>query len=250
MSGAAAGPAMRRPLAVLMALACVGAFVVLITLGTWQVQRMYWKQDLLATIDQRVADDPHNLSDIETRYATTRDVDYWPVTVAGTFEHGRERHYFATWRGHSGFHVFTPLRQEDGRALFVNRGFVPYDRKDAARRAEGQVEGAVEITGLARNADAEKPSFIVPDNDPDRNVFHWKDRAAMAESAGLDPDNVLPFFVDADDSPNPGGLPGGGVTRMDLPDNHLQYAITWYGLAAALVVVLVAWGWRNRRGGR
>ena len=75
----------------------------------------------------------------------------------------------------------------------------------------------------------------MPDNDPAKNIFFWKDLDAMAASAGLPRRaTVLPFFVDADATPNPGGLPIGGVTTIDLPNNHLQYALTWYGLAAAL----------------
>ena len=92
------------------------------------------------------------------------------------------------------------------------------------------------ITGLARNPLAEKPSSLLPDNDPAKNIFYWKDLAAMAgirrAAAGA---RVLPFFIDAGAEPaNPGGLPVGGVTIIDLPNNHLQYALTWYGLAAAL----------------
>jgi surfeit locus 1 family protein len=239
-------PRVSRRAAILMGAGCLLVFALLVALGTWQVQRLAWKEDLIATIGARIAAEPRELSHIETQNATTGDVDYWPVRVSGTFHHDGESHYLATWRGQSGFHVITPLELADGRFLFVNRGFVPYDRKDAATRPDGQVEGEAELVGLSRNAEAEKPSFIVPDNDPARNVFHWKDLDAMARSAGLEEQTVLPFFVDADDSANPGGLPIGGVTRIDLPNNHLQYAVTWYGLALTLVIVAGAWLIRNR----
>ena len=146
----------------------------------------------------------------------------------------------------SGFFVYTPLELADGRVVFVNRGFVPYDRKDAATRAQGQVAGPVTISGLARNPLAGKPSSIVPDNEPDKNIFYWKDLRSMATSAGVDPSRLLPFFIDAGPAANPGGLPVGGVTIVDLPNNHLQYAVTWYGLAAALAGVLGVWLWRRR----
>jgi surfeit locus 1 family protein len=99
----------------------------------------------------------------------------------------------------------------------------------------------VALTGLARNPLAAKPSLLVPDNAPDKNIFYWKDRDAMASTTGLDPARLVPFFVDAGPAPNPGGLPVGGVTIVDLPNNHLQYALTWYGLAAALAGVLGTW---------
>ncbi|WP_149739658.1 SURF1 family protein [Rhizobium sp. RU20A] len=220
----------------------LAAFAILLSLGTWQVERLVWKEALLATIAERRAAPPAPLADIEAAAAAGQDIDYRTVTATGTFEHGRERHFLATWNGESGFYVFTPLTLADGRSLFINRGFVPYDRKDPAKRSEGQVAGPVTVTGLARPPLAAKPSLLVPDNDAAKNVFYWKDLAAMTTSAGLDPARTLPLFVDADATPNPGGLPIGGVTQVDLPNNHLQYAVTWYGLALALAgVVLVAW---------
>lgn len=233
----------------LLALICgVVAFAILIGLGTWQVQRLQWKEALLATIDQRIHSRPLPLAEVEDRFAKTGDVDYWPVTVTGSFLHGGERHFFATNEGQSGFYVYTPLQLADGRFLLVNRGFVPYDDKEPATRPEGQVSGEVTVTGLARNPLSEKPSFMVPDNDPAKNIFYWKDRDVMAATAGLPSGTQLvPFFIDADDTPNPGGLPVGGVTIVDLPNSHLQYVITWYGLAAALAGVLGTWLWRSRK---
>lgn len=223
-----------------LVLACgLIAFAALLALGTWQVQRLHWKEDLLARIDQRVASAPEPLSRIEDFFAVTGDVDYRPVTLSGRFLHDGESHFLATWNGASGYFVYTPLELADGRVVLVNRGFVPFDRKDPATRRAGQVEGEVEIVGLARNRLAGKPSWVVPDNDLAKNVFYWKDIEAMAARAGIDRRRLVPFFVDAGDAPNPGGLPIGGVTLIDMPNNHLQYAVTWYGLAAALAAVLV-----------
>ncbi|RVD31049.1 MAG: SURF1 family protein [Mesorhizobium sp.] len=215
-------------------------FAVLIGLGTWQVQRLHWKEGLLQTIDQRTHSAPRPLAELEKQFAATGDVDYTPVTVTGTFLHLGERHFFATWKGASGFDVFTPLQLDDGRFVFVNRGFVPYDLKDAAKRPQGEVAGKVTITGLARNPLVGKPSMMLPDNDVQKNIFYWKDRDAMAASAGLPAGaGLVPFFIDADKTPNPGDMPVGGVTIIDLPNSHLQYAVTWYGLAAALAGVLL-----------
>jgi surfeit locus 1 family protein len=228
----------RRPFPYAAAVASTLAFVALVSLGTWQVRRLHWKEGLLATIDQRIHSAPRPLAEMERQFAETRDVEYWPMTTQGIFLHGGERHFLATWKGDSGFDVYTPLRLEDGRFLFVNRGFVPYDRKNPATRPEGQVGGEVTVTGLARNPLAEKPSFIVPDNTPAQNIFYWKDLSAMAVTAGLPAGaKVVPFFLDADATPNPGGLPVGGVTLIDLPNNHFQYALTWYGLALVLLVI-------------
>lgn len=223
-------------------------FMILIGLGTWQVQRLHWKQDLLATIDARTHAEPLSLNEVELQYGRTGDVDYTPVTATGEFMHDAERHFFATWQGASGYYVYTPLRLETGRVVFVNRGFVPFDQKDPKTRQQGQVTGLQTIEGLARNPLPGKPSMMVPDNDPDKNIFYWKDLRAMAILSDLDVDRgVLPFFIDADARPNPGGLPRGGVTMINLPNSHLQYAITWYGLAAALAGVMGVMLYRRSR---
>lgn len=217
----------------------LAAFATLVALGTWQVNRLAGKEGLIATIDERIGSAPLPLAEVERIYAATGDVDYRPVELHGTYRNDRESYFLATWKGASGFFVYTPLELPDGRSILVNRGFVPFDRKDPATRPKGQTGGEVEIVGLARNPLVAKPSWIVPDNDLAKNVFYWKDMAAMAARAGVDPARLVPFFVDAGTAPNPGGLPAGGVTMVDMPNNHLQYAITWYGLAAALVAVLV-----------
>lgn len=227
----------RSTLVILMAV--LAGLTVLCALGTWQVQRLYWKEGLLATIDERITAEPRSLGEIAAMQEAGQDIEYIPVHLRGRFLHDREQHFFATHKGASGWYVYTPLELADGSGiLFVNRGFVPYDRKDVATRAEGQVAGEVEITGLARAVPGEKPSSVVPDNDPAKNIYYWKDLSGMSVQAGFRmPEQVVRMFVDADDAPNPGGLPVGGVTRIDLPNNHLQYAITWFGLALALLGV-------------
>ena len=224
-------------------------FVVLIGLGTWQVRRLAWKEALIATIEARIHQPPVELERFLPTLGPVAGAEYTPVRVEGTFYHAGERHFLATYEGSSGFFVYTPLLLDTGAYLFVNRGFVPYDRKDPAMRPQGQVQGRVTITGLVRAPLVEKPSAIVPDNDPAANIFFWKDLRAMAATAGLAARaSVMDLFVDADATPNPGGLPVGGVTIINLPNNHLQYAITWYGLAAALAAIVLLQIFR--RGGR
>jgi surfeit locus 1 family protein len=221
-------------------LAAIGiALVILLSLGTWQLNRLQWKEHLLAEIAERRHAPPVDIAAIEARAASGQDVDYVPVTLTGTFDHTREQYFFATDDGAVGYFVYTPLVLADGRAVMLNRGFVPDPLKDPAKRAEGQVEGQVTITGLARDRLTEKPSWLVPENEPAKQLYFWKDLDAMAANAGVAKDRLLPFFVDADATPNPGGWPKGGVTQFDLPNNHLSYAFTWYGLAAVLVVVSV-----------
>ncbi|WP_320199077.1 SURF1 family protein [Agrobacterium sp. rho-13.3] len=210
---------------------------ILLLLGTWQVKRLYWKEALMADIQQRIHAEPAPLAEIEALTASGGDIEYRTVALSGTFDHTKEQHFFATFQGQSGYYIYTPLRLADGRSIFVNRGFVPYEMKEPAKRAEGEIAGVVSIEGLARARLSAKPSSLVPDNDLAKNIYYWKDLTAMAGRAGISPGALVPFFVDANAAPNPGGWPKGGVTLIDLPNNHLQYAITWYGLAAALVIV-------------
>jgi surfeit locus 1 family protein len=238
--------AISRTKFMMMSLFTLCLLAVLVSLGNWQVRRLAWKEDLLQTIQSRVNQKPRPL---EAWFKTEPGTDYWPVTLSGTFRHDSERHFFATFEGRSGYYVYTPLEISSGSFVFVNRGFVPFDMKQADKRADGQTQGVVNITGLARAILTQKPSSSVPDNDAAKNIFYWKDFAAMKGSAALPQDAmVLEVFVDADKSATPpSGFPVGGVTYIDLPNDHLQYAVTWYGLAVTLVGIWSVMAWRQRR---
>nr|WP_210273413.1 SURF1 family protein [Rhizobium leguminosarum] len=232
----------RRRLPVLTGMLVLIALAILISLGTWQVERLHWKEGLIADIAARQAAAPVSLADIEAMAATGGDIEYRRVTATGRYINNKERHFLATWRGETGFYVYTPLELADGRVLFVNRGFVPYENKEPEMRMQGQLTDEQTVTGLAREKLPGKPSWVVPDNDVAKNIFYWKDLDVMAESVGLEKARVIPFFVDADSTLNPAGLPIGGVTQVDLPNDHLQYAFTWYGLAAVLIAVVgISW---------
>jgi surfeit locus 1 family protein len=241
-------PARGRGRMIATAVAVLAALVILLSLGTWQVERLHWKEGLLADIAERRAAAPVALTDIEAIQKSGGDIEYRRVSVIGTFDHPRERHFFATFNGQTGFYVYTPMTLADGRVLFVNRGFVPYEMKDPKTRAAGEVVGEQTVTGYARVRLGKKPSSIVPDNDLAKNIFYWKDLDAMVSTTGIDAGKVVQFFVDADETVvNPGGWPKGGVTQFDLPNSHLQYAVTWYGLAAALVAVVIGMVFRRKR---
>lgn len=211
------------------------ALLILLGLGTWQVQRLHWKEGLIAQRAAMVAAPP--IAPPATLDAAKAQ-EFRHVSDDGVLLNEREIYLAATSDfGDSGYQVLTPLREASGRVVFVNRGFIPLDKKDPAKRSAGELTGEVHITGLLRLPPAEKPTFFLPDNRPDLNLWFWVDLPAMAKAAGV-PDAAL-FYIDADKTPNPGGWPKGGVTRLELPNNHLQYAITWYALAVALIVIYV-----------
>jgi surfeit locus 1 family protein len=213
------------------------ALAILLALGTWQMERLAWKEGLLASIAERRAAPPADLSAIEALAKAGEDVDYRTVRITGTYLNNKERHFFATFGGRTGYYVYTPLQLANSQIVLVNRGFVTFEAKEPEMRKQGQLTGEQTVTGLSRAKLLEKPSWAVPDNDIAKNIFYWKDLDVMASSVGLDPAKVVPFFVDADATPHDGGMPIGGVTQFDLPNSHLQYALTWYGLAGALVVI-------------
>jgi len=106
----------------------------------------------------------------------------------------------------------------------------------------GQLDGEVTLTGLVRRPTPR--GTFTPASEPARNLFYWPDYPAMLASvpeAGRGDLSAVPFFIEADAEPaNPGGFPRGGVTRLSLPDRHLEYALTWYGLALTLIGVFFA----------
>ncbi|MAS06753.1 MAG: hypothetical protein CL534_18990 [Ahrensia sp.] len=223
------------------------ALAILVSLGNWQLRRLAWKEDLLATIDARIHAAPVPLDEALSRMRGGEDIEYLPVELSGRFLPGTEQHVLSTWKGASGWNIYQPLRLEDGRVLFVNRGFVPYDRADPKTRPESLPEGEQAITGLARLPLDAKPGFLVPENEPAKNEYYWKDLAAMTAAAGVGGETVVPLFVDAGPYADPAKLPIGGVTNIDLPNNHLQYVVTWYGLALALAAVSGVFLWRRWR---
>lgn len=248
----AAGPGGTRPVGrvrlVVTGLLILAVFATLMSLGVWQVRRLHWKEGLLAKIAARMHAPPVPLSDVEALYKQGKDIEYRHVRVSGTFDNSKERHFLATFEGQSGFDVFTPLTTDSGQTVFVNRGFVPYDRKAPSTRPQSLAKGPQTITGLAREAPSQKPSSMVPENSVGENIFYWKDLKDMAASTGLTGADLVPFFVDADRVSGSRALPIGGATVVDLPNNHLQYAFTWFGLAVVLVLVTGTYIYRHFRG--
>lgn len=208
--------------------------LILLGLGTWQMQRLAWKEDLIARRQAGLAAPPIDLPD---------DVDDWQafdfrtVRISGTFRHDLEQLFGAKARNNVlGYHVLTPLTRSDGQAILVDRGWVPADKAHPAARREGQANGTVGVSGIARYRLDDRPGRFTPSNDPASGHWYHYDLAAMETAMGID---LAPLVVEADATPNPGGLPIGGRTEIALANNHWQYAITWSGLAVALVGVYI-----------
>jgi surfeit locus 1 family protein len=206
-----------------------------VALGFWQVHRLSWKEGLIAARAAAVA---APAVAAPQSAAEARGMEYHHVSDQGVLLSDRELLVAAISKsGEAGFHVLTPLREASGRIVFINRGFVPSALKDHSERLEGEPVGVVRIKGLLRLPADGPPNWFTPANRPDRNYWFWVDLPAMARADKLA--DVAPFYIDADAAPNPGGWPRGGVTRLALPNHHLQYAITWFSLAVAMAVIYV-----------
>ena len=226
-------------------------FIFTLGLGVWQMERREWKRDILDRIAVNQAAAPMPLGELVKGDPLRRE--YGRVTLSGIFLHDKEFPLGARSRKNEvGIQVVTPLKTDDGKIVLFDRGWVPSEKKEPEKRAAGQIAGQVELTGIVRRAQVQRQ--FSPDNVPDKNVWFHVDVPLMRKMAGGTPDPAFDmFFLEADAKPNPGGLPIGGQTRLDIPNDHLQYAITWFGIALAMAGVYLAYHWEQGRltvGGR
>lgn len=239
----------RRP-ALGPAIAALLAFIVLIGLGTWQVQRKAWKEALIAALTERLAAAPQALPAAATwPKLDPANEEYRRVAFTAQFDHADEALIYGAASAFRpdvsgpGDWVFTPARLADGSIVIVDRGFVPEGKADPKSRAEGQIAGPVAIIGALRWPDTRH--WFTPNDDVAHNLFFNRDPQAIAAARTLGA--VAPFYVAQEAPVPPGGLPKPGKIVVNLPNNHLQYIITWYGLAAALAGVYLTWAFGARR---
>jgi surfeit locus 1 family protein len=214
-------------------------------LSAWQMERREWKWGILDRIAENQAAAPMPFDELVKGDPLRRE--YGRVRIAGTLLNDKEYYLAArSLKDDVGLQVVTPLRTDDGTIVLFDRGFVPSEKKDPKTRAAGQPSGRVELTGIVRRNQVKR--YFAPDNDPAKNFWFHVDVPLMRQMAGAAPDPVLDtFFLEADATPNPGGLPVGGQTRLDIPNDHLQYAITWFLIAMAGIGVYLAYHWENGR---
>jgi surfeit locus 1 family protein len=218
----------------------VPMLVILCGLGTWQIQRLQWKEGLLAKIHEGLTAPPVALRDALSALDSAHidDADYRRVKVHGLFENGEEIFFFTTSQdGDAVYHVITPFLMDDGHTLLVDRGYIPMELPGTAALKAGDLNGPRTIVGVLRAPAA--PGWFTPPIEKAKRIVHTRDPETLAKA--FDVKNVFPMFLEADATPNPGGWPKGGVTVVDLPNNHLQYAITWFGLALGLLGVYLAY---------
>lgn len=219
----------RSPLTrVILGMLMLVLFAGFCALGIWQIERLSWKRDLIARVDVRVHAQPVAApSRAEWTGLNAKEQEYRHVRATGTFDYDRDALVQASTELGPGYWVMTPLKLADGSAILINRGFVPNDKRERTDRKQGEVPGPVDVTGLLRLSEP-KGAFL-RSNDASGGRWYSRDVFEIAQKQGVT--DAAPYFIDADATPNAGGLPVGGLTVIRFANNHLVYAITWFALA-------------------
>ena len=234
--------AVRRTDLVVPSLVALAAFVFFIALGTWQVERKAWKEGLIGALDQRLSANPVPFPPASDWSKLTPERDeFRRVTFVATIAPDADvlvytpGSAFRTDVSGPGYWVFTPARLADGATVVLNRGFVPQDQQNPAARRP--LPGAISLAGAMRWP--EPRGWFAPADDPAHSLWFVRDQRAMAQAKGWGA--VAPFFVELETHSSTGALPQSGRLTVNLRNEHLQYAITWYGLAAVLALSFGFW---------
>lgn len=253
-------PRSRKTLRVSAAILAVLMFAGFFALGTWQVFRLQWKLALIERVEQRVHAAPVDAPGAaQWPQVTAESQEYRHVRLRGVYLPALSTRTLASTERGQGYWLLTPMCTADG-IVMVNRGFLPAGEGGWKPEAAPALAGAdpcadahgpqVTASGLLRMS--EKAS-VLRKNEPERNFWYARDLPAIARARGLPA--VAPFFVDVGangEAPAVAGEaqpPVGGLTVVSFPNNHLVYAVTWFGLAL-MVAGAVAWVVREQRAGR
>jgi len=228
------------------------AVTLFLALGTWQIERRGEKLALIAMLDRRLSAAPVALParNMWPQLDQAHD-EYRRVKFSVGFVPGAQALVYAgpspfpSDMPGAGYWVFALTRRTNGDLLVINRGYVPEQQKDTKWRGANDGTAKVDMIGVMRWPQAR--SFFAPDDDPARNLWFVRDHLAMARAK--DWGEVAPFYIELEAPQPPEGLPRPPPVRPNLRNAHLQYAITWYGLAVVMMVMLLFW-MRSQRQGR
>lgn len=221
-------------------LVCLPLFLLLVGLGVWQLERLQWKLGLLAQIHRNLHAPAISLD--QARQLGLDRAEYRPVAVSGRFDNAREDYLYTTGpQGRPAYHILTPLLTRGRTAVIVDRGYIPLSLRDPISRPGSEPEGKVDVVGILRTP--YRPGIFTPPPNLRDRLWFARDVGAMAARDHLR--LAAPVVLEAV-AVSGQTWPRGGQTRVDLPNDHLQYALTWFLLAAALVAVYL--GWHRARG--
>lgn len=221
---------MLRPVFLPLIFGLIGT-AILVSLGVWQLQRLTWKQGILSNIEARISADPVAIPD-DPDAASDK---YLPVRASGDVTADEIHVLVSQKRIGAGYRIISAFQLDDGRRIMLDRGFVAADQKTATRPM-----GAAQVTGNLHWP--EETGSSIPEPDKSKNIWFARDVTEMAETLG-----ALPILVVARDrvfDADPvDPLP---VDTTGIPNDHLQYALTWFSLAAVWLIMTLAFIWRGR----
>lgn len=233
---------------ILLMLGLTAAFL---WLGNWQLQRLAEKERLIATVADRMDSAPLPLPRVaEWDVVGWERYDYQPVRLSGSFRHEATVLVFTSLAAANGRHsgpgywVMAPFELESGGTVFVNRGFVPDSSRAAFADGGAGPTGQRALTGIARLP--EQAGSFTPDPDTTRRIDWVRDVERLALQVEDDLTPLAPIFVDLP-AGEAGALPQGGETILTFTNNHLGYAVTWFGFALITPILLLVWLLGQRR---
>lgn len=253
MSGQPAGaqPRHLRWWNLAFALLMLGLMAIFLWLGNWQLQRLDEKERLIANVADRLQSAPLPLPQVaEWDVVGWERYDYQPVRMTGSYLHEATVLVFTSLAAANGRHsgpgywVMAPFALDSGGTVFVNRGFVPDSSRAAFADGGAGPTGSQTLTGIARLS--EDAGAFTPDADPARGIDWVRDVARLALQADAELSPLAPIFVDLP-AGEAGALPQGGETVLTFTNNHLGYAITWFGFAFITPILLLVWLLAQRR---
>lgn len=229
---------------------------VLVGLGIWQLQRKDEKRALIAALDERLAAAPVALPpSAQWPSLTAAKDEFRRVTLSATVDPSKDAMVYSSGSGiradvsGPGTWAFVPAKLASGETIAINLGFVQntlQDRAQQDRAIAGLARGAQTFTGYIRFP--EHAGWFSPKADTGKRLWFERDHEAMAQALGWS--KVAPFYIDLESPVPPSGIPKPGPLSVRLKDNHLQYAITWFGLAAAVLIAFGFWLAGHRKAAR
>ncbi|MFO1122636.1 MAG: SURF1 family protein [Hyphomicrobiales bacterium] len=213
--------------------ATLAGVVVLVGLGVWQLQRLSWKEALLAQLAANQAAAPVTLSEADARRSAGDNVEFLKIRVEGEWLHDSEMRMMSVFDGGPGWEIVTPLRAPDGRIVLVDRGVVP----DSPQSQIIRPAGPVSLVGFVRSYGGAR-GYFAPDNDPAGKTWYWWDVPAMLSTIPPLPGaRPVDFVLQLEPGTDSASLPRPNPPQAKLRNNHLSYAVTWFSLAATLLVI-------------
>jgi surfeit locus 1 family protein len=221
---------------------------IFVALGVWQVERLAWKEGLIAEVSARFTQPPYDLPSADQWPSLDLETyDFHPVTTTGQFEPDKTLLVFTSLSDPKGrysgpgYWVMTPFAPNGGGTVFVNRGFIPQANSASFADGQGTPSGQQTITGVA--VAAEEAGAFTPAPDTAHKIEWVRDPARLATLAGVS-GPLLGVSLDMP-ATTPGALPQGGETIIDFPNNHFGYALTWFGFAILTPALLAFWVYRQ-----